>query len=194
MTTRSQRNIASKFCYCKLDKNEEFIICQTSDKANCPGQGKYHKSCLSQVEINEDFVCEICNELQSPSNAQSPSFGQPSTQSSPPYNFEEYTHDDDSPIEMLPPYTKEVEKVLTHHYISRKYKDGSEIVKKLHFKLKWSGYRITEYVPVETIHRVEATEAMRVYFDSLSKRATSTLIKRHPDLVSFLRDDWNLFE
>lgn len=174
------------------------ITCHTDEPGKCPGNGSFHETCISSDEICENYICVVCRE-QAPKPIPEPENMTLNNEEPPELSENELIYDelrgdeelDITEIELppIPAHKKKVERIIGHHYISRSYKNGDEMVKKLHFKVKWSGYSITEYEPVETLYQVEATEAMKIYLGELSKRAMSTLIKRQPKLVQFLKDE-----
>lgn len=216
---RRTRKSSSKICFCKQSIDDEIITCQTEDKANCPGNGKFHKSCIKDVDTSGIFICDICKdnmkmrEEQSrviktkttPKRASVKSNPVPSTSFASEEEIEQQQWnqvliDRDADFDFvqditnreltIPEFKKKIEKVYSHHYINRKYKDGSELKQELQFKIKWAGYEKTwfESWPVVLDEKLDAHQAMKDYFKNMSSKATSTMIKRQPVFSVFFKE------
>lgn len=184
--TRRQRDIANRICFCKEGKDDEIITCQ--GVSGCPGNGSFHKSCLQNEEITENYLCASCREQQASQRSdETEIFEQQLMQ-------DDYTGVDEIPrggeLQDLPSYKREVEKIFSHHYINRKYKSGENLTKKLHFKVKWSGYNIVEHEKSENLLHpgINSTRALKEYCQNLPLRTIKTLLQRHPEFAEFLSE------
>lgn len=205
---RQTRRSAAKICFCKKGKDDgdEIINCLTSNKANCPGNGFFHKSCIKESYTTGDYTCDLCKEneqdLERLKVKKTPKRIQPDPKPSTSFvsEEEEFIDDefagvDEQPIgdielESLHSYKKRVEKVISHHYINRSYKNGERLQKKLHFKVKWSGFNITQHETSDILLHpgVEANGALREYCKGLPQRTARTLLARHPEYAKFLTE------
>lgn len=186
--TRRQREISDKICLCKEDKEDEMIIRNGPNKSGCPGKGAYHKSCIQVEEIINNYVCFSCREISSQRSDNTEICEDE-------FIGNQYAAVDEQPngeveIEQLPSYKKKVEKILSHHYINRDYKNGERIRKKLFFKLKWSGFNITEHEKGENMLHpgVDAKRALTKYCQKLPQRTMKTLLGRHPEYLKFFAE------
>ncbi|XP_028418233.1 transcriptional regulatory protein PHO23-like [Dendronephthya gigantea] len=56
-----------KWCSCKEERDKEsedmMLICETTNKKNCPGKGYYHQECLGIERVPKGkWLCDFCKQ------------------------------------------------------------------------------------------------------------------------------------
>lgn len=60
---RRTTRMLNRICYCKEDKDDNRIKCQTKNIEDCPGRGFFHENCIKEDVVDKaNYTCPVCSE------------------------------------------------------------------------------------------------------------------------------------